>query len=801
MKKRFLLVVALLLVGGLFLAACKPSKPAEETFALTLPEGVVSNQKDNAKVVKDTNVVITITVPSGKELDSLKVDGAEKKGDVVSNKLSFKMTKDITVTVAFKDVSADVFYSLTLPEGVTSNQSDNTKIKENTDVILTVSVPSDKEIDVFTVDGVDKKADLVDNKITVKMTKNMVVALTLKDKPAEDVFYALTLPEGVASDQEDNTKILADTEVELTITVPEGKKVATFMVDGVDKLEDIVDNKLKVTMTKDIEVAITFEDLNPELTGTLYHWMPGAIADTTGLTADINLFGATYDDVTGDGLVVKINDKVLQFVIDFDIENETISVVGQALQDAELELGEHTLSVTSAYGSGSMPFHVVDNPIDTSIPTKIIKGYNMGVVENVEITAPIALAPDLLITEINVDLGTYEHIEIFNNTNAPYNLKGHRVVFADLAKQNTEYGGIFQEPHAMRSAIYIDEEMIIPALSPAVLWIVNGRPWNVETTGTPRKVVETDNAKSLLFEGEQGGDLSIDKFKARFSIPETMPVFPLRPHYMLARTDNGWNYDVGVGLTMAKSDNWAGNSGMDNRGVQIQKISDEKFPISELPAEANPAIPAGATQYSYEFKIFNKPEEVYVGGSIDHSKMIHNGARESVNSLALRMRFWDSSDNDLGLPLVANTNTGFDIYNANFASYLTFVQKAVTPVVTAIFYQNIDDGAYAATGKRWDTNMSMQYTVPDHAAPGYFNTLMRYVVTQETYAYSDWYLETDALKPMKLMGVSDVHAPEIHNTADIEVPVDSGYPLTYLGITENTMGRIGWYNLYTTKPE
>ena len=181
----------------------------------------------------------------------------------------------------------------------------------------------------------------------------------------------------------------------------------------------------------------------------------------------------------------------------------------------------------------------------------------------------------------------------------------------------------------MYSSIYVDEDLIIPALSPAILWIVNGRPWNVETSGSPRKVVETADAKNYLFEGVCGGKLSIAAFKEGFGIAEAVPVFPLRPHYMLARTDNGWNYEAGVGLTMAKNANWSGNSGMDNRGVQIQKISDEKFSVDLIDASASAAIPAGATHFVYEFKVFNKEQEGYVDGALDSTKMVHNGARES----------------------------------------------------------------------------------------------------------------------------------------------------------------------------
>ncbi len=869
MRKKFLLFL-LVLIGGMALVGCKePVEPEVETFKLTLPQGVTSNQENLAKVAKDANVVLTVTIPEGKEIESFKVDGVEKKGELVNNKLSFKMTKDIVVTVSFKElivvkkykltlpagVTADftnlaevpdnvdvtltvavpagkeinsfkiagqerkndldannkivirltkdttvtvefvAYHALTLPEGVTADVSNPQRILEGKEVVLTVAVPAGHEIASFKVDGVEKKGALVNNKLTISMTKDIVVELSYV------AFFGMTLPEGVTANVTDLTHILSGTEVELTVAVPEHHELTVFKVDGEDKLASLQDNKLTVTVNKNIAVEVTFVSLAPQLTGELYDWMPGAIADTTGLVATFVAPKVEIDEVTGAGMTVLINAIELEFLVDYDIVEDKLTVFGQALENANLALGQHLLKITTVHGTAELEFNVVDNPINTSIPTKTIKGYNMAEIEPVTITAPIADAPALLITEINFDLGVYEHIEVFNNTNEPYNLKGHRIVFADLAKQKNELGGLFHEPLGMYSSIYIDEDLIIPALSPAILWIVNGRPWNVETSGSPRKVVETADAKNYLFEGVCGGKLSIAAFKEGFGIAEAVPVFPLRPHYMLARTDNGWNYEAGVGLTMAKNANWSGNSGMDNRGVQIQKISDEKFSVDLIDASASAAIPAGATHFVYEFKVFNKEQDVYVDGALDSTKMVHNGARESVNSLALRMRFFDGEGNDLGLPLVATKYTGFDIYNANFAAYVEFVERAVTPVVSAVIYQNIDGEEYASSGKRWPERASMQYTIPNHEAPFHMSTYMRFVVPQTEFSYANWYGAADPLKDMKLMCISTVAAPEIYMNKDVIVPEDPGYPTTYLNNYGHTAGIIGWYNLYLTQPE
>ena len=105
----------------------------------------------------------------------------------------------------------NVYYNLTLPEGVNSNQEDNTKIKENTTVTLTINAPIE-DIASFKVNDIEKKDELINNMYTFVITEDVVVSVIL------NVYYNLTLPEGVNSNQEDNTKIKENTTVTLSIT-------------------------------------------------------------------------------------------------------------------------------------------------------------------------------------------------------------------------------------------------------------------------------------------------------------------------------------------------------------------------------------------------------------------------------------------------------------------------------------------------------------------------------------------------------------------------------------------------------
>jgi len=73
------------------------------------------------------------------------------------------------------------YFSLDLTEaaGVVSDAADNDNIKEGSKVILTVTVPEGKEVDVFTVNGVTKT--FTENKYTHTMNADTTVVVTFKD--------------------------------------------------------------------------------------------------------------------------------------------------------------------------------------------------------------------------------------------------------------------------------------------------------------------------------------------------------------------------------------------------------------------------------------------------------------------------------------------------------------------------------------------------------------------------------------------------------------------------------------------
>lgn len=80
------------------------------------------------------------------------------------------------------------------------------------------------------------------------------------DTPTE-VYYALTLPEGITSDQADNTKIKKDTEVTLTITIPENHELTELIIYGINLADDVRESMLKFTMTDNLEVTFVTKEI------------------------------------------------------------------------------------------------------------------------------------------------------------------------------------------------------------------------------------------------------------------------------------------------------------------------------------------------------------------------------------------------------------------------------------------------------------------------------------------------------------------------------------------------------------
>lgn len=186
----FILLLSIALVG------CEKQPIKEEIFyELTLPSEVTSNQEDNSKIKANELVVLMISIPENKQLTSLKINSEEHRDLLDNDKLAFEITSDTVVSIKLEDKEVIVdppiikYYSLNLPEDITSDQADNTKIKENTEVFLTIHNPS-SEVASFKVNGIEKVSELIDDTYTFIIIKDTTITIEyITVIPPEEIEY------------------------------------------------------------------------------------------------------------------------------------------------------------------------------------------------------------------------------------------------------------------------------------------------------------------------------------------------------------------------------------------------------------------------------------------------------------------------------------------------------------------------------------------------------------------------------------------------------------------------------------
>ncbi|MGI6770886.1 MAG: hypothetical protein ACOX5Y_00470 [Acholeplasmataceae bacterium] len=153
---------------------------------------------------------------------------------------------------------------------ITMNLGDELKVDILSEIVGEVTWETEDETVVTVENGLITAVGKGTTRVTVKCG-NLKTQITVTvvsnggngngNGDDDKIYYKLTLPSSITSDQTDNTKILKDTEVTITITVPENHIIKTLIIYGIDYMEDVVDNQLKFKMTADLEITITFEEI------------------------------------------------------------------------------------------------------------------------------------------------------------------------------------------------------------------------------------------------------------------------------------------------------------------------------------------------------------------------------------------------------------------------------------------------------------------------------------------------------------------------------------------------------------
>lgn len=222
-------------------------------FKLTLPDGVSANIGDLDNILQGSEVILTITVPENKLIDSFKINNESKT--VVNNQFTFNITENTVVEITFADIEPEAtYFKLTLDPGITSDVTNLNQVEENTLVTVTITVPENKYVDSFKVNGEEK--ELSNNSYSFTITKNTNITVTFEDLTQGVTYYSLILPTEVNSNFTNLTQIEENSEVILTLNLVGNLEVDKFLVNNEEVT--LVNNKYTFNITKNTTVEVVY---------------------------------------------------------------------------------------------------------------------------------------------------------------------------------------------------------------------------------------------------------------------------------------------------------------------------------------------------------------------------------------------------------------------------------------------------------------------------------------------------------------------------------------------------------------
>ncbi len=384
-----ILFIASFLFFVIFLVGCDDEK---KTYALNLPNEISASLDNLTNIQDGTEVMLTVAVPQGKIIDKLVVNGEEVV--VTNNTYKLKITKNTTVTVTFKDPEPEpVYYKLTLPGGVTANVSDLNNVLENTEIILTVAVPAEKEIAELTVNGV--KVSVAENKHSFTMTSDTIVTISFKDPKPPIANYKLTLPADVTANVSDLNQIAENSEVTLTINVPAGKLLDYLKVNG--QTVTVTGNTYLFVISKDTDVEVAFKD--PAPTDEFVK-----LTLPSGVTANV----ANLDEVLkGSDVTLTINVPSGKLLDSLVVDGHQVAVIGNTytftiLKDVTVSVSFKDPAPTDVFFKLTLPSGVTANVTNLD-----------EILEGTAITLAIAAPTDYRLDYLKVNA---ELVNVVNNS-------------------------------------------------------------------------------------------------------------------------------------------------------------------------------------------------------------------------------------------------------------------------------------------------------------------------------------------------------------------------------------------------
>ncbi|MDO5569663.1 MAG: hypothetical protein Q4G04_06130 [bacterium] len=251
-----------------------------------------------------------------------------------SDTANYKVMNDLDITVYVKDI----FTVSTSVNGVNGAiSSGSTNVIEGANFEITFTPSTGYKIDKVLVNSVDKTSDVVSNKLTLtNITANANVVVNYKK-----IEYTITINPvtGATITPNGEVKVEYGTDKEFTITANHGYNLTSVKVDGVEKLTDLISDKLTLTnVTADSEIVVTVEEITYIVTdgADQQHEIKKDEDAIFKINADFSLF-ETGGKVYVDNIEIS-SDKYTATM------GSTIITLKQSYLDS-LSAGSHTLKV------------------------------------------------------------------------------------------------------------------------------------------------------------------------------------------------------------------------------------------------------------------------------------------------------------------------------------------------------------------------------------------------------------------------------------------------------------------------
>ena len=328
---------------------------------------VVNSNVNTEKIKKNTKLDFEIIKKEGHIFKDLVINGENKTGIVKDYKFSYTVDKNLNIEAKFEKEEktpdpVDKFYKLELENvSLLTKNINPDKVKENTKLDFSISVPENKKLIGLLINGEEKKDIVKDNKFSLQMDKDYKIKAIFKDIEKINYFNVDVKGAKLLTSNIDLLKVEENTKLDFELVIPSDKVFEKLIIDGVDKKDIVKDNKFSVIVDKNKKIEAIYRD---------YYYY------------SLDLSGVKLSDTTLNKDKIKENTDV-EFVLDVPKNNKLSKLI---INNVEQDLGivkdnkfnykiEKNTKIEAIYEFDvSLNLKYNDNDLNNENNTEIYKG-------------------------------------------------------------------------------------------------------------------------------------------------------------------------------------------------------------------------------------------------------------------------------------------------------------------------------------------------------------------------------------------------------------------------------------------